>query len=47
MIPEVKQWSAEIPNLYTFNIQLIDEQDPDNNQYIQKPYWVQKYTDSQ
>lgn len=36
IIENVKQWSAEIPNLYTLNIQLTDTNNPKNNQYIQK-----------
>ena len=32
----VKQWSAEIPNLYQLSIQLMDEGDETNNQFIYK-----------
>ncbi len=35
-IPNVKLWSAEIPNLYTLTISLKDESDPLQNQYISK-----------
>lgn len=35
-INQVKQWSAEIPNLYQVSIKLIDEQDSSQNQYMQK-----------
>ncbi|WP_420602262.1 glycoside hydrolase family 2 TIM barrel-domain containing protein [Flagellimonas sp.] len=34
IIKGVKQWSAEIPNLYTLQIKLEDSQNPKNNQYI-------------
>lgn len=36
LLKEVKQWSAEIPYLYTLSIQLIDPSQPGNNQFIQK-----------
>jgi beta-galactosidase len=36
LIAEVMQWSAEVPNLYTLTIQLIDEANEANNQFIQK-----------
>lgn len=36
IIENVKQWSAEIPNLYTLNIQSTDSMNPKNNQFIQK-----------
>ena len=36
IINKVKQWSAETPNCYTLNIQLIDEKQEKNNQFIQK-----------
>jgi len=36
IIEQVKQWSAESPNLYTLKITLEDEKDAKNNQYIQK-----------
>jgi len=36
LLKEVKQWSAELPNLYTMQIQLIDPVNPENNQFIQK-----------
>jgi len=36
IIEQVKQWSAELPNLYTLKIVLEDEIDSKNNQYIQK-----------
>ena len=36
LIESVKQWSAELPHLYTLNIQLTDPNDPSNNEYIQK-----------
>lgn len=32
---DVKVWSAETPNLYVLNIQLLDEENNDNNQFIQ------------
>ena len=35
-ITDVKKWSAERPNIYTLNIQLIDENKKENNQFIQK-----------
>ncbi len=34
LIENVKQWSAEIPNLYTFKISLEDEKNAKNNTYI-------------
>jgi beta-galactosidase len=34
VIPNVKQWSAEIPNLYTMKISLEDKYNPKHNQYI-------------
>jgi len=34
IIENVKQWSAEIPNLYTLKIALEDENKPKSNQYI-------------
>ncbi len=36
LLKEVKQWSAELPNLYTLQLQLTDPSDPENNQFIQK-----------
>jgi len=36
LIKNVKHWSAETPNCYTLNIQLIDEKEEKNNQFIQK-----------
>ncbi|MFK8163843.1 MAG: glycoside hydrolase family 2 TIM barrel-domain containing protein [Lewinella sp.] len=36
MISDVKQWSAEVPNLYTLNLQLLDDGEQANNQFIQK-----------
>lgn len=36
ILKNVKQWSAEIPNLYTLNIQLIDSKNPRNNQFVKK-----------
>ena len=36
IIKEVKKWSAEIPHGYTLNLQLIDEKEEKNNQFIQK-----------
>lgn len=35
-IKNVKQWSAEIPNLYRIKIQLIDPKHEENNQFIEK-----------
>lgn len=35
-IANVKQWSAEIPNCYQLCIQLLDQEDEKNNQFIQK-----------
>lgn len=35
-IEQVKQWSAELPNLYTLKITLQDETNTKNNQYITK-----------
>jgi len=35
-IEQVRQWSAELPNLYTLKIVLEDETAAKNNQYIQK-----------
>lgn len=35
IVKDVKQWSAEIPNCYTLHIQLIDEKEEKNNQFIQ------------
>jgi len=34
ILEKVKQWSAEIPNLYTLKISLEDENNPKNNEYI-------------
>jgi beta-galactosidase len=34
VIPNVNQWSAEIPNLYVLTISLKDKSDPTQNQYI-------------
>lgn len=36
IIDSVFQWSAEIPNCYTLQIQLIDNSDSNNNEFIQK-----------
>jgi len=36
IIEKVKQWSAEIPNLYTLKISLTDENNSKNNQYISR-----------
>ncbi|MDD3722215.1 MAG: glycoside hydrolase family 2 TIM barrel-domain containing protein [Lutibacter sp.] len=36
IIETVRQWSAEIPNLYTLKISLIDENNPKNNEFITK-----------
>jgi beta-galactosidase len=36
VIENVKQWSAEIPNCYALEIQLIDVADEKQNQYIRK-----------
>ncbi len=36
IVADVKQWSAEIPNCYSLEIQLMDETDKSNDQYIQK-----------
>jgi len=36
ILKNVKQWSAEIPNRYRLNIQLIDKNNEQNNQFIQK-----------
>jgi len=36
IIEQVKQWSAELPNLYTLKIALEDKTNAKNNQYIQK-----------
>ena len=33
----IKQWSAEIPNLYTLKIKLEDVNDSKNNQYVNRP----------
>ena len=33
---DIKSWSAETPNLYTLNIQLIDSENSDNNEFISK-----------
>jgi len=35
-ITKVKQWSAEIPNCYQFCIQLLDHENEENKQFIQK-----------
>ncbi len=35
-IKNVKHWSAETPNCYTLTIQLIEEKEERNNQFIQK-----------
>lgn len=36
IIDTVKQWSAELPNLYRLKITLEDESNPSNNQFITK-----------
>jgi beta-galactosidase len=36
IVKEVKQWSAEQPNLYTLKISLEDEINPKNSQYLNK-----------
>lgn len=36
IIEHVKQWSAELPNLYTLKMSLEDEANPKQNQYITK-----------
>ena len=36
IIEKVRQWSAEIPNLYTLEIRLEDEGNPKNNQFINR-----------
>lgn len=36
LIENVRKWSAEMPNLYTLSLQLIDERRKENNQFIQK-----------
>ncbi|MEP0266560.1 glycoside hydrolase family 2 TIM barrel-domain containing protein [Dokdonia sp.] len=36
IIDSIKQWSAELPNLYQLKITLEDETNPNNNQYITK-----------
>lgn len=36
LVKNVKQWSAEIPNLYDLKLQLIDKVDTSNNTFIQK-----------
>ena len=36
IIQNVKSWSAELPNLYTIKIALIDETDKNNNQFISR-----------
>ncbi len=35
-LDDVKQWSAELPNLYNLSIQLIDDKNIRNNQFIKK-----------
>jgi len=36
LIKNVKQWSAEKPDLYILNISITDEVNPNNNQFIKK-----------
>jgi len=36
LIPKAKPWSAETPNLYELNIQVLDQQYEENDQYIHK-----------
>ena len=36
LLKAVKQWSAETPQLYTLQLQLLDPLHPGNNQYVQK-----------
>ncbi len=36
LIKNVNQWSAEVPNLYTLKIVLVDEVNSNNNQFISK-----------
>ena len=36
LIPEIKTWSAETPNLYEFKIALEDEANSENNQYVNR-----------
>ncbi|WP_345007136.1 glycoside hydrolase family 2 TIM barrel-domain containing protein [Snuella lapsa] len=37
LIKSVKQWTAETPNLYTLKIWLNDTNNPNNNQFIERP----------
>ncbi len=36
ILEKVKSWSAEIPNLHAFNLQILDPNNPDNNTYLVK-----------
>ena len=36
IIDSVKTWSAEIPNLYSLRLELVDTKNPSNDQYIKK-----------
>jgi beta-galactosidase len=36
VLKEVKQWSAELPQLYTLHIRVTDSADPQNRQFIEK-----------
>ena len=42
VIPSIKPWSAEHPNLYRFEIQLLDESNSSNNQFIQQDIGFKK-----
>ena len=42
IVKEVKQWSAEQPNLYTLKISLEDESNPKNNQYLNRKVGFKK-----
>lgn len=42
IIKDVQQWSAELPNLYDFNISMIDQTDTKNNLYISRPIGFKK-----
>jgi len=36
LLKEIEKWSAEMPNLYSLQLQLTDPSDPENSQFIQK-----------
>ena len=42
VIPTIKPWSAELPNLYRFELRLLDESNSSNNQFIHQDIGFKK-----